>query len=177
MPVVPDAPEFEVGILTAGDLNTKLGDPTRHLLDKPIAQMRQTSNQAIPNNTWTALALDTEDVDSAAGHDNSTNNSRYTAQYDGWYLAGGGVGYSANATGRRGYRYAINGTVVPGSDSLIGATATGEPCVPGRAMLLMLEVGDYVEAQVFQNSGGALNTTGTTAELQPTLTVTWNRRL
>lgn len=130
------------------------------LMNPPIAELRQNAVQSIAvSGTWTAINLETEDVDSVNGHDTATNPSRYTAVYPGWYLVSGGVGYASNATGRRGARFAVNGTVAQGSEALLQApTTAGGMSVPARAKLIFLAVGDYVEIQGMQESGGALNT-------------------
>ena len=133
-------------------------DTINDLLAPPIAQLYHTSAQAIPNNTWTALLFGTEAVDSANGHSTSSNTSRYTAVRAGTYYVHGRYTYAANATGFRGVRIAKNGTSLDYTLSY-GGTPTGSLTQQVQTQgLVVLAVGDYVEVQVEQTSGGNLNT-------------------
>ena len=77
---------------TNGDTITEAGlDATEtainFLRSPPRASLtRSTSNQTIADNTNTAVQFNSEAFDSVNGHDTVTNNSRYTAVYDGIYL-------------------------------------------------------------------------------------------
>lgn len=124
---------------------------------QPVFSGYQATVQSVATSTWTSLSIDTETLDSDGGHSNVTNTSRYTAQVAGTYLVLGFAAFVGNPTGVRGSRIALNGTSVRGSQTNVN-TNTGsvwaEPCWAVTAMNL----GDYVEVQAFQNSGGALNT-------------------
>ncbi|MFJ6085180.1 hypothetical protein ACIQI8_27605 [Streptomyces sp. NPDC092369] len=128
----------------------------------PRFRGRQASVQSIADNTWTPLTLDTEDYDSDNGHSTSTNTSRYTVQVAGTYAITGMVSFAANATGNRAGRITVNGTAVPGSFVKgLAATATHSSGAAFHAQAV-LAVGDYIELQGLQTSGGALNTSSAT---------------
>ncbi len=173
MPVVPASHTFTATVATTSEANSFIRDPINFSLNPPICQLRQTVVQSLTNNTWVSLNFDAEDEDSAAGHSTSSNTSRYTAQYAGWYLCGGVASISFNATGVRGARFAINGTAHNASRALIpaiGATFGDGVAAPGT--LLFLNSNDYVELQGFQNSGGSLNTEVAVAA-QSAMSVVW----
>jgi hypothetical protein len=134
-----------------------LGD---FVLGLPLCFAYQTVSQSLASGTWTSISLDSTgaSLDTDGGHSNITNNSRYTCQVPGTYWAFGSVTHGNNTTGARSARIAKNGTVLLGSESyatqgggLLGATAFAY--IP-----VLLSVGDYIELQGFQNSGGALST-------------------
>lgn len=161
MSAVPTAYEMPAnGVISSSGFNAGVKDAINFgALNRVIALMRATGTQSIPNTAWTAITFDVEDVDTADGHSTSSNTSRYTAVYAGWYWGGGSVGFSLNATGARGASWYVNGsaispvgTLLPTIGASFGAT------VPAPGQLFFLNVGDYVELRGFQNSGGALNT-------------------
>jgi hypothetical protein len=176
MAVVPATHSFVDGSATSSEMNTYVRDPLLFLMTPPIARLVQTVAQSITSAVATSLTFDTETVDTnvsaTSQHDNVTNNSRFTAVYAGWYSCGGGSGWAANVTNRRGIRWAVNGTAINGSNALVPATGTGTCQVPARREFVYLNVGDYVEAQGFQDSGGALNTAVSTDQ-QSNMTVRW----
>jgi hypothetical protein len=167
------------GVLDATDLNEKIVDVLNFLLNKPAAELRMSTTQSIPNNSYTALTFDTEDLDDdpagTGGHSTSSNTTRYTAVYAGWYEFSGGCGFAASATGLRGLRWAKNGSAVNAAEAFYPPTASSTPIYPARTKKIFLNVGDYVELQVFQTSGGALNTTGSSTD-QPSMSVKWVRQ-
>src|SRR4051812_42679726 len=88
-----------------------LGSATSTSARKPFCQVRQTVVQSLATSgTWQAVTFDTEDADYDSGHSTATFTDRYTAGTAGWYMVSGGCGFAANATGRRGVRYTVNGT-------------------------------------------------------------------
>jgi hypothetical protein len=104
------------------------------------------------------LSLNSSQVDTYGGHSNSTNNSRYTAQVPGVYAVCGVSGFTANATGVRGTRIHVNGSVVQGSAQMaIPANGSGTGlATPVRTV--RLAAGDYIEVAAWQSSGAALST-------------------
>ena len=135
------------------------------LFNPPTAVLTQTATTtSIPTglSPWTSVAFsDTAGVmiDNYSGHSTGTNPSRYTVVVAGWYTVSGAVCYAANATGVRGARCAKNGTAIQGtgiSITNVGAgTATAVASAPRD---VRCAVGDYLELQGVQNSGGALAT-------------------
>lgn len=156
-----------------GDEGEAVLDQIDFLSTKPIAQMRQTSSQSTTSDNFTAIQFQAEDVDNYNGHDNSTNNTRYTCKVAGWYRLSGKVGWAANATGRRAAQWFKNGSALNASQTAIIATSASDVEHPAVSMLVSLAVDDYVELHGFQESGGALSTTVTTAQVQSIMTVEW----
>jgi hypothetical protein len=128
--------------------------------------------QSVANNTWVSCTLDTEQYDSDNGHSTTTNSSRYTVQVPGTYLIVGSIGIVANATGNRGARLSVNGNAVNGSFVKVAspdATGSAGLVTAGAAVCV---AGDYIEVQVHQNSGGALNTNAA-GDVACSMTVQW----
>ena len=143
----------------------------------PAAKLRQSVAQAIANSSPTAITFNLEDLDTdpdgIGGHSTSSNTSRYTARYPGWYRVGGGVSFANNATGLRVVSWAVNGSNVAGSDVLVNAvTGSNTTRMAARSDLIRLEEGDYLELRALQTSGGSLNTAVTNDE-QATASITW----
>jgi hypothetical protein len=181
---VPAVPETKatwtnaVDALSSTNLHAYLRDPLRFLMRKPAAVLRSTATQSIPNNAFTSVTLNVEDLDDdpdgIGGHSTSVNTSRYTARYPGWYLCSGGVTWAGSATGRRGGRWAVNGSAVNGSAALLVAGIAAAASTYPRTMSIFLDEGDFVEMQVFQDSGGALSTLNSAGD-QSMMSVTWDR--
>ena len=179
---MPAVPETKAGwtngvdALNTTNLNAYLRDPIAFLMRPPHANLRQTATQAIANGVTTAVAFNTEDVDTdvdgVGGHSTTTTNSRYTARYAGWYQLSGGVCFASNATGYRFARWLLNGAAVPGSEVRISATATSITQVSARTVEVYLNVGDYVELGASQSTGASLSTSATDPD-QSSMTVRW----
>lgn len=139
---------------------------------RPLAQLRQTSAQTLANNTWTAITFQLEYADNVGGHSTVTNTSRYTSTVDGYYEVSGAVCLAATSAGSGWARWARNGTEWPGSGTNMVNT-TSQMLLPARTVIIALGVGDYVELQGFQLSGGNLDTFVATDWSQSTMTVKW----
>lgn len=159
MATVPSPRTWTVGeLLTASKMNTDLRNGLNFLLSgKPVASLTKTANQSIPNNTFTNITWNTELIDRDAGHDNSTNNSRYTAQTAGWYRVIAHLSWNANFTAK------IRQTAVLRSAAQLFFLSAGFGDADGNfasstsAGLIFLSVSDYLEVQGMQASGGALD--------------------
>ena len=157
MAVVPSSHTFTSGVATSSEANAYIRDP---VADSTITAV-----------TFTAEDVDT-DVTGTGGHDNVTNNTRYTAVYAGWYQVAGGINFTANGTGDRFAWWRVNGTDVNGSSGFLGADATNDNVVMPRTKLVFLNVGDYVELIGFQSSGAPLNTL-VSGRAQSNMSVVW----
>lgn len=140
--------------------------------NEPLLRISQTATQTLTTGVWTAIAMDTSVTDLTGMHSNVTNNTRATAVTAGWYWPAGVVAFAASATGTRGARFAVNGTVVQGSSGFGPPTAAGSIAVPAVSLPIFLNIGDYVEIQGVQNSGGNLATLSA-SDLDSTLSLTW----
>jgi hypothetical protein len=130
---------------------------------------RQAAAQSIPNGAWTPVAFDTMDLDTHGVHQ-PANPSRFTAPNAGWYALSGQCDWVLNATGARELKFLING----GGSSLAKAmvmAVNGYDTALAVATESFLSAGDYVELMAWQNSGGALSTSGTDG--LPRFTARW----
>jgi hypothetical protein len=90
-------------------------------------------------------------------HSVASNTSRFTCVTAGWYEVSGQVPYTGNATGVRDIRLQLNGsTLVPGGRLTQPAGAAVSFSIGLPSVMVELDVGDYLELQAFQTSGGAL---------------------
>lgn len=159
MATVPVTRTWVAGeVVTAAHFNNNIRDVLNYLLAPPIFRARQTVAQSVANSTDTVITFTTEDVDSAGGHSNSSNTSRYTYVYPGWMRHSGGICYVSNATGIRLLDWAKNGTGVEGTRTILPAISGFVHSMAARTEHIFGNVGDYVELRSLQSSGGALNT-------------------
>jgi hypothetical protein len=128
----------------------------RETLAAGVFDATATAVQSIANNAWTTVTFNSEQTDTLGGHDNATNPSRYTATVAGWYQLHATVSFAVNATGNRGLKFLTNATTSWGR-TLTPSVSTNSPTV-SSSTLVFLNIGDYAEVQIFQTSGGALDT-------------------
>jgi hypothetical protein len=111
------------------------------------------SSQSVANNTEVTLAFTSENFDTAAYHDNTTNNSRITipAGKAGYYLVTGEGQYnSANSTGRREMYLLKNGSFITRN-----AVTPSTNNYPTNMLVfpIYLAVADYIQLAIYQTSG------------------------
>jgi hypothetical protein len=117
--------------------------------------------QSIPNSTDTKITFTSEYFDTDAFHDNGSNTSRITipSGLGGYYLIGAHVQFATNASGTRALRLMKNGATINGTGGSLpaGAAALGLE----TNTIVSLVATDYIEADLYQTSGGSLNAGGT----------------
>jgi hypothetical protein len=114
------------------------------------ARVYDASDQTIADSTVTTVNFDTEDYDTDTIHDNSTNNTRLTCKTAGKYVIVASVYWNEpNTTGIRRVQIHLNGSVA--QYYLDGASNNK---VQLGVAILDLSVSDYVELNVYQDSGG-----------------------
>lgn len=129
---------------------------------KPMVLVRSSSgSQSIPNSVVTALnRFDNEQVDTASMW-SFGSPSRITIPVLGRYLFGASCTFASNATGMRELSIRLNGGggspayIAAQGHSIVGANDQ-RVSVVGFAVL---SPADYLEAVVWQSSGGALDVT------------------
>lgn len=119
------------------------------------ARVYHNAAQSIANSTPTVLAFNSERYDTDTIHDTVTSNSRLTCKTAGKYLIAASVEFAGNATGYREVALLLNGATVIANQTVPSGLA-GALSVAVAAEYA-LAVNDYVEARVFQTSGGPLN--------------------
>jgi hypothetical protein len=177
--VVPTTPFETSGSVVQSSLWNSgpkaMGD---YYLSPPMFRGHQSAAQAVASNTYVAMSLDVTDVDTDNGHSNVTNNTRYTCQVPGWYLAEGYVAL-VNNTGAQSILFvmlALNSTggtpnTVPGLQQRLIKGANSFTAASGSGMLKMA-AGDYLEVWTWQDSGSSINTAPNT-DLCPALNLLW----
>lgn len=176
LPVPVPASEDPGNSIASGLWNSQVRDGLGFLLNDPLFVGTQTSSQNILNNAWTAISLNSEQFDTYGGHDNVTNNTRYTAQVAGYYSVCGVTCWSTNGTGVRASRLHLNGAVVQGTSQMVSTSSTNVSGVATPMRCLYLNVNDYVEVAGYNNSGAASPglATAVASDLSSALYVTWS---
>lgn len=169
---IPTLTTWTVGqLVTAALMNSNILALGTFLLSPPLAAMVQTLSQSIPNNQWTSINLDTNQIDSDGGHSTVSNTSQYVIQVPGTYLACGSNTFSGNATGVRATRIAKNGSPYQGSGNEDGPDgASGLISVATPMILIPCVASDVLQLQAFQTTGAGLSTS-VNPDMTPVLTV------
>jgi hypothetical protein len=141
--------------LTSAVWNTQVRDATGFLSAVPVFRGFQTAAQSFASSTaYAPILLDSESFDPEGGHSTSTNTSRFVVQTAGYYYVTAFGSYSTNATGGRAIAVAVNGTATVQSQQ---APPPANSWAGGVNWLGYLNVGDYVEATSWQNSGTSVS--------------------
>lgn len=121
------------------------------------------SNQSVNTSTDTILSFDSETYDSNGLHSTTVNPSRITVAKTGYYHISFLAVFNTNATGTRSAAIKKNGSFLP-SDLAISAAPDRSTGI-AYTDTVYLTAGDYIELNVWQNSGGALTITGSSTFL------------
>lgn len=120
----------------------------------PFAQVAQGATQNVTT-TAAALSFSVEHVDTHGGHSNSTDTSKYFCVQAGWYELSGRVYVSGLAVNTRLVAaWRVNGADIPGGQTDQSAPTTGETCCIAQNMIVLLDVGDYVELYAQHTDSG-----------------------
>ncbi len=162
MGVVPVMRTWVAGeIVTASFMNSNVRDAGNFLLARPAAVLRQTVAQTIPNNVWTGVNFDTEDLDRDNGHSTVSNTSRYVAATPGFYWIAYTVVYVANTSGVRAARLRTNGTDTKATAvgrMLVSAASSFDTSLQGGGIQYLNGTSDYLETMTYQSSGAGRDT-------------------
>lgn len=115
------------------------------------------TNQTLSNNTYTLVTFNAETYDTDGFHSTSTNTERMTipAGLAGYYEVTANVGFDTNTTGRRLLQIRKNGSAIAVGEAS-SATSTNYPAF-NTSLIVNLAVGDYVDFEAYQTSGGNLD--------------------
>lgn len=122
----------------------------------PLGSRTRNTTFSVASGTFTTVPLNNGVTLDQVTWDNT--NSRYVVNKDGRWIVAGGVRYNASATGTRGIQLVINGVARAITVEPAGSIGTG----PTMTRVFKLAAGDTVALQVYQNSGAALATDGST---------------
>jgi len=125
------------------------------------AKAYNTTTQTIGDASATAVTFNseaTEGYDTHAFHDTGSNTSRFTVPtgLDGYYSLKMKILFVGNATGERTIWFHKGGTVIRGSGVTVNPTSTAQVQMV-TTVDVYLAATNYVEAIVYQASGGNLN--------------------
>lgn len=134
------------------------GTLTHSALVVPAVRVYNTTNQTIDNTTVTILTFDSERFDTASMHDTSSNTSRITIPVAGIYRFTATIGFEAamGAATRVITSLKLNGTTYIGrmETNKIPSTNLVQCCT----CIWQCAANDYVEVDVYQDSGVASST-------------------
>lgn len=127
-------------------------------VNPPVPQARVYNSvdiSIVTSGTLQTLTFNSERWDEGSLHSTSANTGRLTASITGLWQIGASVDFASNATGYRQAGVLLNGTTFIALD--------GRPAISGQdtsivlGVLYRLMAGEFVEVQVRQTSGAALN--------------------
>jgi hypothetical protein len=123
-----------------------------------VAARKSSSDQTIANNTYTNMVFDAEVFDTDGFHSDSVNNTRFTVPSGkaGYYLLVCNFEWQSNGTGERRVRFRLNGTSTLCNYAVAAMSGIGTAMAVSY-VTSSLSVGDYIEVNVLQTSGGNLD--------------------
>jgi hypothetical protein len=137
----------------------------------PACRVYHNANQSIPNTTVTVLAFNNERFDTASMHDNVTNNSRITITKAGLYVVTGNVEWPTNVAGERVLSVILNAALTTIAQ-VRALPNTAERTAMALTTVYKFAAGDYIQLQVYQTIGSALNVNAT-PNWSPEFSATW----
>lgn len=159
-------------VVVASELNQDVRDNVDFLHKPPAARVFHSAAQSIAHATWTKLAFDSERFDTDGMHDTVTNNERLTVVVAGRHYVRGNAEFAGNNTGERGIRLIKNNLTLIAR--FLGAVAGASPCSVVVPVFEFFPLNDFVEVEVFQGSGAALDVNAT-AQHSPYFEMFWQR--
>lgn len=150
---------------TAAFWNANVAALGNFMLNKPLFSGYLSTTQVVPSSgsAFTPVVIDTETIDTDAGHSTTTNASRYFCQVAGLYRLTGSVALAAGGTGARGADFQKNGVDILGSEQIVGPAPSFVTTISPVDTFVRLAVGDYVSLAALQTSGSNMNTVMTGA--------------
>jgi hypothetical protein len=131
------------------------------LLQPPMCKVRQTVAQSIPNASFTALTFTVEDFDPYNWHSSTTNTTRITPTFPGWYRGWYGIGFSTATGGlyRAGYLRQNGSTPARSRRDHMPTTVGQMEVTRGIPFFLRFNgTTDYAEVMAYQDTGSAMLT-------------------
>lgn len=124
------------------------------------ASVTRTATQSMDNSNWDPIEFTAEELDPENWHDNSTNPDRVTVDEAGLYEIVVYAQFTSNTSGVRLLRVIKNGAdYSPTGNALYESRNAGTNFNTGITIVMkaVLAANDYVGAEIFQNSGAALD--------------------
>lgn len=122
----------------------------------------QSGDTTIANSTNVIIGFNNENFDSNGFHDNATNNSRMTIPtgYAGKYAVWANLAYSGSTSNNRVVQILKNGSIVAETYSGAGSSNAFSCWIN---LNMDLAVGDYIQVQTNQGTGGSLTVFGSSS--------------
>lgn len=157
-------------VLTAAQMNTQVRDNVSFLANPPACRVFHSVAQATTSGSAAVCAFDSERLDTDNMHSTSVNNGRITFNTAGLYYVQALIRWQQNGTGYRDIGIWKLGTTAIAYDIIqpLSVNVT----IHQVSTIYKFIVGDWVQLNVFQNSGGALNI-DSTAESSPEFSAVW----
>lgn len=128
------------------------------LMNKPCATLLLTTGQSVSTSTNTQVSWNSASGDIWGGW-SSGSPTRWTVPVAGWYKLEATIMWPSNATGARHAEFYQNGVENTNSTTVWnpspGANQFPQPVNP---VIIQCSVGDYLQVNLWQNSGGTLTT-------------------
>jgi hypothetical protein len=138
----------------------------------PAARVTNSADQTIGTSGVTALAFDTARYDTANLYA-PASNTRLTAPVDGIYVISASVQWAPTAAGGlRSLTLQRNAAAFLAADTRDDVASTTSSTSQDVTTQARLNAGDFIRAQVFQDSGGDLSVKAS-PEISPELSMTW----
>ena len=132
-----------------------------HAVNATRVRVQRSTDQTIPTATWTPQSFDIVTFESnpsgASSQWSASYPTRLTSVVTGVYLVIAHTRFYYNSTGSRGINITKNGVSMVANLQQASTTASDNPHLQ-VIEIIFLAVGDYIETNVYQNSGGNLNT-------------------
>lgn len=122
-----------------------------------VCYVTGTAVQSIPNNAYTALNWDSNQVDNQGLHSTATNTSNIYIKEAGTYRISAQLYFAANATGVRIARIQKNGSALNRTTVSVPVSSASVASTMHSSIINSAVPGDYYSVEVYQNSGGALD--------------------
>lgn len=162
--VDPGTTEFESSDITPASDLLVVAAP-----GEVVYQSFATVAQAIANNTATSVTLTAPDINKVDGWD-AAQPTRFTPKVAGYYRIDGHLSLAANGTGARYAELTKNAATIRGSAGTAPPTLAITCVIYVSTVIYMNGTTDYVQASLYQTSGGSLNTVVSSTSYQPSLT-------
>jgi heat shock protein HslJ len=120
-----------------------------------FSAFRSSSQQTVSNSTWTKIQFNSEEFDTASCYDNTTNY-RFTPNVSGYYQCNWMIQFDNSVSTLMLTSLYKNGTSFKRGEAITG----GSYSAGGSALVYMNGTTDYIEAYIYQASGGNRATDG-----------------
>lgn len=117
----------------------------------------RTTTQSISSGAWTAISFDSERFDTDSMHESVTHPTRITFNTAGKWMVAGNYQIAANGTGTRWIAIYPNGSSTALAQFGPNPGTASFDARMNVALIHDFAVNDYIELQVYQDSGGNLN--------------------